>query len=176
MMKGIKKMPLIRCHFEDGPKFISWKPNQELAPAIAPSQPPTKKMAITLGEQMEEALTEWYNDLGKSVPPEELQICRETDAIEHKEYLKAVALAKTAPIYEYGTPEFWKDFHRRKAEKAEKAEKAAALAAAGLTEADVPVKKKSATKAAKAITEADVPANKQASAKKQKSLVPKSAK
>jgi len=149
-MKGIKKMPLIRCHFEDGPKFISWKPNQELAPAIAPSQPPTKKMAITLGEQMEEALTEWYNDLGKSVPPEELQICRETDAIEHKEYLKA--------------------------EKAEKAEKAAALAAAGLTEADVPVKKKSATKAAKAITEADVPANKQASAKKQKSLVPKSAK
>ena len=104
-------------------------------------------MAITLGEQMEEALTEWYNDLGKSVPPEELQICRETDAIEHKEYLKA-----------------------------EKAEKAAALAAAGLTEADVPVKKKSATKAAKAITEADVPANKQASAKKQKSLVPKSAK
>ena len=27
-MKGIKKMPLIRCHFEDGPKFISWKPNQ----------------------------------------------------------------------------------------------------------------------------------------------------
>jgi len=173
-MKGIKNMPLIRCHFEDGPKFISWKPNQELEP-VPPTPPPTpmKKMAITLGEQMEEALTEWYNELGKSVPPEELQICREADAVEHKEYLKAVALAKTEPIYEYGTPEFWKDFHRRKAEKA------AALKAAGLTEADIPSApiKKRAEKAVKDVDPSvPVPANKQASAKKQKSLVPKSAK
>ena len=90
-------------------------------------QAPSKKVAITLGEEMEEMLTEWYGNLGKSVPPEELQICREADAIEHQEYLLRVAMEKPAQIYEYGTPEFWKDHWKRKAEKV------AARLAAGLS-------------------------------------------
>jgi len=107
-------------------------------PATLQETAPSKKIAITLGEEMEEILTEWYGALGKSVPPEELQICREADATEHKEYLLRVAMEKPAQIYEYGTPEFWKDFQKRKGEKV------AARLAAGLSPVE-PAKAKKIT-------------------------------
>jgi len=93
---------------------------------------PCPKFAITLGEQMEEALTEWYTALGKSVPQDELQICRDTDAAAAAELvtekMAALTVAPAKPVY--GTPEFWKDYWARKKaglipeKKANKPEKA----------------------------------------------------
>ena len=78
--------------------------------------PPCPKFAITLGEQMEEALTEWYSALGKSVPQDELQICRDVDAEAAAdlvtEKMAALTVAPAKPVY--GTPEFWKDYWARK--------------------------------------------------------------
>ena len=79
---------------------------------------PCPKFAITLGEQMEEGLTEWYAALGKSVPPEEIQICRDVDAEAAVATITAEMEALTIvsqpqkPVY--GTPEFWKDYWARK--------------------------------------------------------------
>ena len=106
-------MRFLRCNFTDfpnGKNFIAWSPGKE------PEKPyvadPCPKFAITLGEQMEEALREWYAKEGKSPPQDELEICRQTDAAEAKEFDKLYALAKPKPVY--GTPEFWKDYWARK--------------------------------------------------------------
>ena len=91
-------------------KFVIRKKKESFSP------PPCPKFAITLGEQMEEALAEWYAALGKSVPEDEIQICRDTDAEAAAELatekMAALTIAPAKPVY--GTPEFWKDYWARK--------------------------------------------------------------
>jgi hypothetical protein len=108
------RMRFLKCNFENDKKMIAWSPGKGMeVPHVAN---PCPKFAITLGEQMEEALTEWYNALGKSVPPEELQACRDVDAAAEVELatekMAALTMAPAKPVY--GTPEFWKDYWARK--------------------------------------------------------------
>jgi len=90
---------------------------------------PPPKYPATLGEEVEEALKEWYGSRGLAVPPEELGIGAIIDAAERAEGDHiAVARAKAeeeAPsvVPEYGTPEFWA-YHRAK-KAAENARRAA---------------------------------------------------
>ena len=107
---------MLRWKSENGRKNILWTPGKgKEVPHVAD---PCPKFAITLGEQMEEGLTEWYAALGKSVPPEEIQICRDVDAEAAAELLAEKMAALTVvsepqkPVY--GTPEFWKDYWARK--------------------------------------------------------------
>jgi hypothetical protein len=110
---------MLRWNSENGPKTILWTPGKgKEVPHVAD---PCPKFAITLGEQMEEALTEWYAALGKSVPPEEIQICRDVDAeaaaelvTEKMEALTIVSQTQKPQKPVYGTPEFWKDYWARK--------------------------------------------------------------
>jgi len=102
-------MHFLKCNI-DGMKMIAWRPGRE------PEKPhvaePCPTPAITLGEQMEEALREWYGALGKPVPQDEIQVCRQTDALEAAEQTRLEAAYKPKPVY--GTPEFWKDYWARK--------------------------------------------------------------
>ena len=105
------KVQFLRCNFENGQKHIMWTPGKgPEKPFIAEFK--FVKVAITLGEQTEEALREWYALSGKSVPQDEVEICRQIDAIETKEQERLYASNKPKPVY--GTPEFWKDYHARK--------------------------------------------------------------
>ena len=104
-------MKFLSCNFENGKKLIAWKPGA--GPEKPHAHPvPCPKFAMTLGEEMEEALIEWYGKEGRSPPQDELEICRQTDAAETKEFELLYATAKPKPVY--GTPEFWKDYHARK--------------------------------------------------------------
>jgi hypothetical protein len=65
----------------------------------------------TLGEEVEEILREWYANLGQTIPPDELKICRDIDinaAEEEKKYLATPLKAV------YGTPDFWKSYWEKK--------------------------------------------------------------
>jgi hypothetical protein len=105
------KMKFVPCNFENGKKMIRWNPGK--GPEMPHVHPvPCPKFAITLGEEMEEALIEWYAKEGRSPPQDELEICRQTDAIETKESERLYTMAKPKPVY--GTPEFWKDYWARK--------------------------------------------------------------
>ena len=62
-----------------------------------------------IAAEMDALMREWYANLGQTISPEELKICREIDLAE----VAAAAAAETAwaaaaakPVY--GTPEFWK--------------------------------------------------------------------
>ena len=62
-----------------------------------------------IAAEMDALMREWYANLGQTISPEELKICREIDLAE----VVAAAAAETAwaaaaakPVY--GTPEFWK--------------------------------------------------------------------
>ena len=87
------------------------------------------KPAITLGEQVDEALKEWYSARGQAVPSNEVGIGAIIDAAEAAEAKKMEAVwakaEETLPsvVPEYGTPEFW-DYHRKK-KAAENARRAA---------------------------------------------------
>jgi len=105
-----KKVQFLRCNLENGQKFIRWTPNLEPQTPFAAEFRFTR--ATTLGEQAEEALREWYAASGKSVPQDEVEICRGIDAVESKEFERLCTANKPKPVY--GTPEFWKDYHARK--------------------------------------------------------------
>jgi hypothetical protein len=96
---------------------IEWTPLYN-GPFPAQYQVPTKapKIPITLGEEMEAILREWHSIRGKSISPEEIQICRETDLAEGIE-LQAEMAKPVVLKYTYGTPEFWKDWWARKKAK-----------------------------------------------------------
>jgi hypothetical protein len=80
---------------------------------------PVPKVAITLGEQVDEALKEWYGTRGQPVPADEVGIGAVIDAAEAAEAKRQDAawakeanqLPAEAPAY--GTPEFWA-YHRAK--------------------------------------------------------------
>ena len=67
-----------------------------------------------LAREVDELLEEWYANLGQTVSPDELKICREIDAAEAAEEarIEAAAVASYKPVY--GTPEFWKAYWAKK--------------------------------------------------------------
>lgn len=80
---------------------------------------PLPKIAITLGEQVDEALAEWYSSRGLPIPADEVGIGAVIDAAEAAE-AKRLETAWAAAEEEvpsvapaYGTPEFWA-YHRAK--------------------------------------------------------------
>ena len=106
-------MRFVRCNLGNGKKFIAWSPNKEpAAGAPVAAAKPSLKIPITLGEQAEDALREWYTVNGGFPTQDEIEICRQIDVIEKKAFDQFYLLAKPRPVY--GTPEFWKDYHARK--------------------------------------------------------------
>lgn len=62
-----------------------------------------------IAAEMDALMREWYANLGQTISPEELKICREIDLAEVAAAAAMEAAAATAaakPVY--GTPEFWK--------------------------------------------------------------------
>ena len=73
------------------------------------------KYGSVLAGQVDELLREWYANLGQTVPPDELKVCREIDAAELADAAKMEAAASVEaakPVY--GTPEFWKAYWAKK--------------------------------------------------------------
>lgn len=112
---------------------------------------------MTLGEEVEQAVLEWYGRRGQTVPADEVGIGAKVDQWEReaeKEREKARAAAEAAEEAapsgekpEFGTPAFWAWARKRKAEKD------AERAAKGLP--PLPTKReKEAAKAAKAAAKA----------------------
>ena len=76
-----------------------------------------------IAAEVDALMREWYANLGQTISPEELKICREIDLAEiaQAERMEAAARASSAkPVY--GTPEFWKA-HWAKKKAAAAAEK-----------------------------------------------------
>ena len=90
---------------------------------------PVPHLPTTIGEEVDEALKEWYSARGQEVPAEEVGIGAVIDAAEAAEAKKMEAAwakaEETLPsvVPEYGTPEFWA-YHRAK-KAAENARRAA---------------------------------------------------
>jgi hypothetical protein len=62
-----------------------------------------------IAAEMDALMREWYENLGQTISPEELKICREIDLAEvaaAEAVEAAAAAASKKPVY--GTPEFWK--------------------------------------------------------------------
>ena len=111
-------MPFLDYNNDGVVSKIEWTP---LSKVVKP-QPPLQerdKIPITLGEQTEANIREWYATYGGSISPEEIEICRNIDienAEEHKREMNTPVVLK----YEYGTPEFWKDWWAKKKAKESK--------------------------------------------------------
>ena len=67
-----------------------------------------------IAAEMDALMREWYANLGQTISPEELKICREVDYAEivEAERIEAAAVAAIKPVY--GTPEFWKAHWEKK--------------------------------------------------------------
>ena len=61
-----------------------------------------------IAAEMDALMREWYTNLGQTISPEELKICREIDMAEIAEAARIEAAAAVAAKPVYGTPEFWK--------------------------------------------------------------------
>ena len=86
-----------------------------------------------IAAEMDALMREWYANLGQTISPEELKICREIDEAEVAEVARIEVLAAASsakPVY--GTPEFWKAHWAKK--------KAAAAGTAGARGAGCPPK------------------------------------
>ena len=91
----------------EGETQIEWsrnpKPKFHIKPKIKESPPYCEAVNI---------LTEWYTSRGLVPPPEEIEACKDTvDVVAPKQQEEV----PTKPAY--GTPEFWKDWWRKKKEK-----------------------------------------------------------
>ena len=106
-------MPYLTYHSDGVDSKIEWTPLYK-GPFEKSAKAP--RIPITLGEEMEAILREWYSARGKSISPEEIQICRETDLAEGVE-LEAEMAKPVVLKHTYGTPEFWKDWWARKKAK-----------------------------------------------------------
>ena len=95
---------------------IKWTPNPAPEPWPKAKKTPWKtKIAVTLGEQVEENIREWCAAQGIPVSPEDLALCKEIDAAAAREL--AEDLGKPPAAVEkpaYGTPEFWKQYWAKK--------------------------------------------------------------
>ena len=67
-----------------------------------------------LAKEVDELLQEWYANLGQTISPDELRICREIDVVEAAEEARIEAAAAVAAKPVYGTPEFWKAYWAKK--------------------------------------------------------------
>jgi hypothetical protein len=68
-----------------------------------------------IAAEVDALIREWYANLGQTISPEELKICREIDLAEVAQAarIEAAATASSAkPVY--GTPEFWKAYWAKK--------------------------------------------------------------
>lgn len=130
-------------------------------------RPSNWKIPLTLGEEVEQLLAEWYGSRDLPNPSENIGIGARIDAEEQerfqremKEYDEALKKQEESPAGEkpeFGTPEFWAWARKRKKEKD------AERAAKGL--APLPSKKeKEAEKAKKAAEKAAKVAEKEAKA------------
>jgi hypothetical protein len=132
-------------------------------PTVPWERPSHWKIPVTLGEEVEQAMAEWYGCRGLPLPKEDVGIGARIDAEqraifekEWKEYDEILKKQEDAPAGEkpeFGTPEFWAWARKRKKEKdAERAEQ-------GLP--PIPTKKeKEAAKVAKAAEKAEKEAEK----------------
>jgi hypothetical protein len=95
---------------------IKWTPNPAPEPWPKVKKSPWKtKIAVTLGEQVEENIREWCAAQGIPVPPEDLAMCKEIDAAAARELAKDLAQPPAAVEKpSYGTPEFWKQYWAKK--------------------------------------------------------------
>lgn len=110
-------------------KTIQLKPKKQ----VQWERPAHWKLPETLGEEVEQAMAEWYGCRGLEMPAEEVGIAARIDAEEsarHKaewdEYFGLQKAQEDAPAGEkppFGTPEFWAWASKRKKEK--EAERAA---------------------------------------------------
>jgi hypothetical protein len=109
----------------------------------------TIHVPVTIAEQVDDAIREWYAALGSPVPENEIgigEIMAAIDRAEEKRIEEARAKAEEdtpAVIPSYGTPEFWA-YHRAK-----KAAENKRRAEAGLPSLDEEKAQKEAAKAAK---------------------------
>jgi len=113
---------------EDGSTSVEWtpypKPKFRFKKAFKPSPP------FSIDEEVIAILTEWYTIRGLSVPPDELDACRGADAHNAKEHENQMAAPVQAVKPVYGTPEFWKDWWKKKKAKDEAAAQVLAKAQA----------------------------------------------
>jgi hypothetical protein len=115
-------------------------------------QPATWKIPLTIGEEVDQAVEEWYGRLGIPVPASErgigklLDVQDRQEATTQEETLEAAKKqqedAPAGPKPEFGTPEFWAWARKRKKEKDDE------RAAQGLPPLPT-AKEKAAAKAAK---------------------------
>jgi hypothetical protein len=123
-----------------------------IEPNVPWERPAGWKIPVTLGEEVEQAIAEWYGRRGLPIPKDEIGVGAKIDEAELEfrqqemkgiiEYEKKKEEAPAGEKPEFGTPEFWAWARKRKKEKE------AERAAKGL--APLPTKKeKEALKAAK---------------------------
>jgi hypothetical protein len=75
-------------------------------------------MAMTLGSEVDQLITDWYTERGLPVPPEELigaqlDAAEGIEAVRQEEAVVAAEAEVPSVAPEYGTPEFWA-YHRAK--------------------------------------------------------------
>ena len=74
---------------------------------FVPKKVPAYVYKTQIAAEMDALMREWYANLGQTISPEELKICREVDLAEVAAAAAVEAAAANAkPVY--GTPEFWK--------------------------------------------------------------------
>jgi len=124
--------------------------------------PLARKIAYTIGEQVDEALYEWYLALGQPVPADEVGIGAKMDIANAEAEAEAEAALNKAQAVsekpEFGTSAFWAWA------RAQKAQKNKELAEQGLP----PLPTKKEKEAAKAVKAAERAAKKTAKATKTK--------
>lgn len=107
----------------DAKKTFQIKPKKQ----VPWERPAHWKIPVTLGEEVEQAMAEWYGCRGLTMPAEEVGIGARIDAeekarhdAEEAEYFGALKAQEDAPAGakpEFGTPEFWAWARKRKKEK-----------------------------------------------------------
>jgi hypothetical protein len=115
---------------------------------------PTVKIPITIAEQVDDAIREWYAALGSPVPENEIGIGELMAAIDKAEEDRVEAARTKAEeevpsaVPSYGTPEFWAYHRAKKAAENKRREEA------GLPSVDEEKAQKAAAKATKAAAKA----------------------
>lgn len=116
-------MPFITLKKPDGTsEEIEWTPYKPYKRkyTIKRIQKEPNMNPYSIDDEAIAILTEWYVSRGLTVPPEEIEACRSKPSEPSEQ------AAPPPAKLEYGTPEFWKDWWKRKKEKEAKAQASAA--------------------------------------------------
>jgi len=108
---------------EDGIQQVEWTPYPK--PKFRFKRVPKPSTSFSMDEEAIAILTEWYKVSGLPVPLEEIEACRGADALAAKVHEAQQAAPSEAKLV-YGTPEFWKDYWKKKNAKKAQADAAAA--------------------------------------------------